>query len=149
MPPTFADLGVPPRSRRRARTRGITTPFPIQAATLPDALAGRDVSGRAPTGSGKTMAFGVPLVAAGSGRARAPPALVLVPTRELAAQICQNCAPLPRPKRPWRRGRLRRRRLRPAAASAGPRGRHRVACPGRLEDLIQQRGSTSVTSTSS
>ena len=62
MPPTFAELGVPADLVAVLDRRGITTPFPIQAATLPDTLAGRDISGRAPTGSGKTLAFGLPLV---------------------------------------------------------------------------------------
>ena len=72
------------------RRAGVETPFPIQAATIPDALAGRDVLGRAPTGSGKTLAFGLPMVARLAGapsRPQAPRGLVLAPTRELAAQI--------------------------------------------------------------
>ncbi len=81
--------------------QGINTPFPIQAATLPDCLAGRDVCGRAPTGSGKTLAFGLAILsrlatrpdAARRGR-RHPSALVLVPTRELAAQIEEVVTPL-------------------------------------------------------
>jgi superfamily II DNA/RNA helicase len=84
---SFADLGVPADVVDRLARRGVTDPFPIQAATLPDALAGRDVCGRAPTGSGKTLAFGIPLVTrVGRARPRRPRALVLVPTRELAAQ---------------------------------------------------------------
>jgi superfamily II DNA/RNA helicase len=79
--------------------RGITTPRPIQARTLPDALAGRDVLGRAETGSGKTLAFGLPLlvrIAAANGKrtARQPRALVLVPTRELADQVHDELLPL-------------------------------------------------------
>jgi superfamily II DNA/RNA helicase len=86
---TFASLGVPTSLARSLAGRGIAEPFPIQAATLPDALAGRDVSGRAPTGSGKTIAFGLAIAAAVKGRSapRRPVALVLVPTRELAAQV--------------------------------------------------------------
>src|SRR3954451_13458973 len=61
--PTFAALGVPARISDGLEARGIATPFPVQSATLPDALAGRDVCGRAPTGSGKTIAFGIPLIA--------------------------------------------------------------------------------------
>ena len=95
MPPTFAELGVPADLVAVLDRRGITTPFPIQAATLPDTLAGRDISGRAPTGSGKTLAFGLPLVlnvtAARPGR---PTGLVLVPTRELAEQVRRELAPL-------------------------------------------------------
>jgi superfamily II DNA/RNA helicase len=79
--------------------RGIITPRPIQARTLPDALAGRDVLGRAETGSGKTLAFGLPLlvrIATGSGKraARQPRGLVLVPTRELADQVHDELLPL-------------------------------------------------------
>ncbi len=88
VPPTFADLGVPTRLCERLDVLGITEPFPVQAATLPDALAGRDVCGKAPTGSGKTIAFGLPLVARIEKAApRRPKALVLVPTRELASQV--------------------------------------------------------------
>jgi superfamily II DNA/RNA helicase len=88
MPPTFADLGVPARLCARLDELGIAEPFPVQAATIPDALAGRDVCGKAPTGSGKTIAFGLPLLArVGRARARRPRALVLVPTRELASQV--------------------------------------------------------------
>ena len=85
---TFAHLGVPDSILNALTRRGITHPFEIQAATVPDALAGRDICGRAPTGSGKTLAFGIPLVA-GVGRAepKRPRALVLAPTRELAEQI--------------------------------------------------------------
>jgi superfamily II DNA/RNA helicase len=88
MPPTFADLGVPARLCARLDELGITAPFPVQAATLPDALAGRDVCGKAPTGAGKTIAFGLPLLARVEKAApRRPKALVLVPTRELASQV--------------------------------------------------------------
>ena len=88
MPPTFADLGVPARLCERLDVLGITEPFPVQAATLPDALAGRDVCGKAPTGSGKTIAFGLPMLARIEKAApRRPKGLVLVPTRELASQV--------------------------------------------------------------
>jgi superfamily II DNA/RNA helicase len=84
----FADLGVPANLCALLARRGMAEPFPIQAATLPDALAGRDVCGRAPTGSGKTLAFGLAIAArVGPARPRRPRALVLVPTRELAAQV--------------------------------------------------------------
>ena len=63
MPPTFAALGVPAHLCARLDELGITEPFPVQAATVPDGLAGRDVCGKAPTGSGKTIAFGLPLLA--------------------------------------------------------------------------------------
>jgi superfamily II DNA/RNA helicase len=88
MPPTFAALGVPAALCARLDELGIATPFPVQAATLPDALAGRDVCGKAPTGSGKTIAFGLPLLARIEKAApRRPRGLVLVPTRELASQV--------------------------------------------------------------
>jgi superfamily II DNA/RNA helicase len=95
----FAELGVPPNLTAALAARGVTTPRPIQAHSLPDALAGRDVLGRAETGSGKTLAFGLPLLlrtAAGSGerRARQPRGLVLVPTRELADQVRDELLPL-------------------------------------------------------
>ncbi|MBB2990184.1 superfamily II DNA/RNA helicase [Mycolicibacterium iranicum] len=140
--PTFADLGVPAPLVAALTERGIDEPFPIQAATLPDALAGRDVLGRGKTGSGKTLAFSLPLVAALTGvrrQASRPSGLVLAPTRELATQITATLEPL--------------------AAAAGLRvttiyggvsqGRQVsalrggvdivVACPGRLEDLMQQK----------
>ena len=78
---------------------GVTEPFPIQAATLPNALAGRDVLGRARTGSGKTLAFGLALLARTAGRRaepKRPLALVLVPTRELAQQVSDALAPYAR-----------------------------------------------------
>jgi superfamily II DNA/RNA helicase len=96
----FASLGLPTPVVRALRQSGITTPFPIQAATIPDALAGRDVLGRGQTGSGKTLAFGLPVLAriAASGRSapRRPKALVLVPTRELAMQVNDVLLPLAR-----------------------------------------------------
>jgi superfamily II DNA/RNA helicase len=96
---SFADCGVPARIVAALHARGIDTPFPIQAATLPDSLAGRDVLGRGRTGSGKTVAFAVPTLAtlSASGRRRAPHtprALVLVPTRELAIQVAETMQPL-------------------------------------------------------
>jgi superfamily II DNA/RNA helicase len=90
---------VPTTLTAALAARGITSPRPIQARTVPDALAGRDVLGRAETGSGKTLAFGLPLLvrtATGSGRrqARRPRGLVLVPTRELADQVHDELVPL-------------------------------------------------------
>src|SRR5437867_127243 len=85
---TFAALGATDVIVDRLAARGIVAPFPIQAAAIPDALAGRDICGRAPTGSGKTIAFGIPLLTRVTpGSARRPHGLVLVPTRELAAQV--------------------------------------------------------------
>ncbi len=95
----FAALGLPELAVERLARDGITTPFPIQSATIPDALAGKDVLGRGQTGSGKTLAFGLPLIArlleSGLKReARRPHALILVPTRELAMQVSDALEPL-------------------------------------------------------
>ncbi|WP_435187923.1 DEAD/DEAH box helicase [Streptomyces sp. bgisy126] len=92
----FAELGLPAEVLRVLGRLGVDEPFPIQAATVPDALAGRDVLGRGRTGSGKTLAFGLPLLVRTAGRraeARRPLALVLVPTRELAQQVTDALAP--------------------------------------------------------
>jgi superfamily II DNA/RNA helicase len=95
MSPSFASLGVPTRLVEALGHAGITKPFPVQLLTIPDALAGRDVCGKAKTGSGKTLAFGLPLLArveqSTPGR---PRALVLVPTRELAGQVTEVLEPL-------------------------------------------------------
>jgi superfamily II DNA/RNA helicase len=143
LPCSFRQLGVPGELLTVLARQGITTAFPIQAATLPDALAGRDVLGRGRTGSGKTLAFAIPTITtlARSGLRRSaghPRALVLVPTRELANQVADTFALL--------------------AAGLGQRittvyggvGQGRqvsalrggidvlIACPGRLEDLLGQ-----------
>ena len=94
--PSFAELGLPGPVVRALEANGFTEPFPIQAATLPDALAGRDLLGRGQTGSGKTLAFGLALLsrlAGGRSSARTPRGLVLVPTRELAQQVVDALAP--------------------------------------------------------
>src|SRR5262245_10555209 len=92
---SFAALGVDPRLVDALELAGITAPFPIQALTIPDAVAGRDVCGKAKTGSGKTLAFGLPLLAiAGEAAPNHPHAVVLVPTRELALQVSEVLAPL-------------------------------------------------------
>jgi superfamily II DNA/RNA helicase len=98
---SFLDLGVPTKLVTVLADLGITAPFPIQTATLPDSLAGRDVLGRGRTGSGKTYAFALPVIArlATSGTPRRPGrprALILAPTRELATQIDATLAPLAR-----------------------------------------------------
>src|SRR5918996_2742887 len=91
----FSALGVSADLSSRLAEHGVTEPFPIQAATIPAALAGRDICGRAPTGSGKTLAFGIPLVSrVGRARPSRPKALVLAPTRELATQIERALTPL-------------------------------------------------------
>ncbi|HEX5365906.1 MAG TPA: DEAD/DEAH box helicase [Acidimicrobiales bacterium] len=141
--PSFADLGVPAPLCATLARRGIAEPFPVQVATVPDALAGRDVAGQAPTGSGKTLAFALAVasraVAAGPPESRRPRALVLVPTRELAAQVRSELAAL-----------VDERVHGPVAALYGgvgygaqrtalARGASAVvACPGRLEDLVAQ-----------
>jgi superfamily II DNA/RNA helicase len=94
---SFDELGLPEPLSAALAKAGITTPFPIQAATLPDALAGRDVLGRAQTGSGKTLAFGLALLTrlqGGKARPKHTRALVLVPTRELAMQVADALVPL-------------------------------------------------------
>jgi superfamily II DNA/RNA helicase len=98
---TFAALGLPAPLVSALAAADIHAPFAIQARALPDALAGRDVLGRAQTGSGKTLAFGLPILAtlaasAGKRREKAPRALVLVPTRELAGQVADAIEPLGR-----------------------------------------------------
>ncbi|WP_354639491.1 DEAD/DEAH box helicase [Kitasatospora camelliae] len=93
---SFAELEMPKALLGALAGQGVTEPFPIQAATLPDSLAGRDVLGRGRTGSGKTLAFGLPLLARTAGRrasTRRPLALVLVPTRELAQQVTEALSP--------------------------------------------------------
>jgi superfamily II DNA/RNA helicase len=96
---SFSELGVPAELVSVLTASGISTPFPIQAATLPDSLAGRDVLGRGRTGSGKTYAFVIPVVARlaasrAKPRAKRPRALIMAPTRELATQIDATLAPL-------------------------------------------------------
>src|SRR3954464_12694802 len=83
----FSALGVSAAVEHALAARGIVEPFRIQSLVLPDALAGRDVLAKAPTGSGKTIAFGIPLVERVSGDGSSPEALVLAPTRELALQV--------------------------------------------------------------
>ncbi|MET8943362.1 DEAD/DEAH box helicase [Streptomyces sp. NPDC004542] len=138
---TFAELDMPARLLAALGTEGVTVPFPIQAATLPNALAGRDVLGRGRTGSGKTLAFGLPVLARLDGQRaepRQPLALVLVPTRELAQQVTDALTPYARALR-----------LRLATVVGGMSiGRQAgalrggaeivVATPGRLKDLIER-----------
>ena len=138
---SFAAAGVPAPLVAALAAAGITAPFPIQAATLPDALAGRDILGRGQTGSGKTLGFSIPLAARladGYTSACRPRGLVLVPTRELASQVQAVLAPLAEsvgltvatiyggvPQRPQ-------------VANLRGRADIVVACPGRLADLIEQ-----------
>ncbi|MDE0573288.1 DEAD/DEAH box helicase [Demequina sp. B12] len=148
MTQTFADLGVPATLVRNLERDGKTTPFPIQASTLPQTLAGRDVLGRGKTGSGKTLAFSLPVVARigaknpggkpGRTAPGRPKALILAPTRELATQIDAVISPLASDLNLT------------TTTIFGGVSQHRqevalrrgvdivVACPGRLEDLMGQ-----------
>ena len=141
--PSFAELGVPAALTRLLAEDGVSSPFPIQAATLPDSLAGRDVLGRGRTGSGKTLAFALPVLTrlsqSGSTRQpKRPRALILAPTRELALQIETALKPLAEALD-----------LRTMSIFGGVGQNPQVtklsrgvdivvACPGRLEDLIAQ-----------
>ena len=139
--PTFASLGVPAPLAATLTAAGIDAPFPIQAAVLPDALAGADILGRGRTGSGKTLAFAIPMaarLAGGHTSAGRPRGLVLVPTRELASQVQDVLRPLAKAAG-----------LRVATIFGGTSQRPQVtalhnrvdvivACPGRLADLIEQ-----------
>ena len=140
---SFGALGVPAPLLAPLTASGITSPFPIQASTLPDSLAGRDVLGRGKTGSGKTLAFSIPLAARlgasrSSTRAGHPRGLVLAPTRELATQIAATLAPLAKAYGLTTTtifgGVNQNRQV--AALEAG--ADVVVACPGRLEDLMGQ-----------
>ncbi|WP_415957143.1 DEAD/DEAH box helicase [Streptomyces sp. 021-4] len=93
---TFGDLGLPDGIVRKLAQNGVTAPFPIQAATIPDALAGKDILGRGRTGSGKTLSFGLPLLASLSGgttEKKKPRGIILTPTRELAMQVADALQP--------------------------------------------------------
>ncbi|MEU8918406.1 DEAD/DEAH box helicase [Streptomyces nigrescens] len=143
LPPaeTFTELDVPSALLAALSAEGMSAPFPIQAATLPNSLAGRDVLGRGRTGSGKTLAFGLALLARTAGQRaepRQPLALVLVPTRELAQQVTDALTPYARSLK-----------LRLATVVGGMSiGRQSsalrggvevvVATPGRLKDLIER-----------
>jgi superfamily II DNA/RNA helicase len=138
---TFASLGVPAPLVAALEATGITVPFPIQAATLPDALAGRDILGRAQTGSGKTLAFSLPLVARladGYSMACRPRGLVLVPTRELASQVQAVLVPLARAMGLRTAVIFGGTSQNPQVQALRDRADIVVACPGRLADLIEQ-----------
>jgi superfamily II DNA/RNA helicase len=140
--PSFAELGLPPGLTDALARTGIIEPFPIQAAAIPDVLTGRDLLGRAATGAGKTLAFGLPLIARlEQGRAvpLRPRGLVLVPTRELAMQVTDALAPL---------GQSRGVSVRVVAGGLPIQKQLQalrrgvdvlVATPGRLVDLIERR----------
>ena len=93
---TFGDLGLPEGVVRKLAQNGVTSPFPIQAATIPDALAGKDILGRGRTGSGKTLSFGLPMLTQLSGghtEKKKPRGIILTPTRELAMQVADALQP--------------------------------------------------------
>jgi len=138
---TFSSLGVPQPLVAALASAGISTPFPIQAATLPDALAGRDILGRGRTGSGKTLGFSLPLaarLATGHTMACRPRGLVLVPTRELASQVEAVLVPLARAMGLSVTSIFGGVPQRPQVAALRNRTDIVVACPGRLTDLIEQ-----------
>ena len=138
---SFADLGVSRAAVGALHEQGIAEPFPIQQLVVPDVLAGLDVCAKSPTGSGKTLAFAIPLLDRIEAGDRRPAALVLAPTRELAAQIVDAARPV-----------ARARALRIAAVYGGVgiqkqareagQAHVLVATPGRLEDLLARRALT-------
>ncbi|MGQ1796359.1 DEAD/DEAH box helicase [Kocuria oceani] len=145
---TFTDLGVPKALSAVLAQQGIEQAFPIQEKTLPDSLAGRDVLGRGKTGSGKTVAFALPLVSrlaglSGNGaraarRANRPTGLVLAPTRELATQIDRTVAPIAEAAGLTTTvifGGVSQKNQEKALAKGADIV---IACPGRLEDLLKQ-----------
>ncbi|ALJ18922.1 DEAD/DEAH box helicase [Microbacterium sp. No. 7] len=140
---SFLSLGVPENLAAVLAADGKTEPFPIQRDTLPDALAGRDVLGRGRTGSGKTIAFSLPLVARLAGGRRAgrgrPRGLVLAPTRELATQITATIAPLAEASGLTVTTIFGGVSQRPQEQALARGVDIVVACPGRLEDLMKQK----------
>tara|TARA_Y100001958_G_scaffold154402_1_gene143302 strand:+ start:604 stop:2025 length:1422 start_codon:yes stop_codon:yes gene_type:complete len=138
MSTTFSKLGVPQWVSEALERQGITEPFQIQKITIKEGLDGDDICGRAPTGSGKTLAFGIPLVVrTKAAKPRKPQSLILAPTRELAEQICKEL-------RAFSGKRIVS--VVYGGVSYGPQRKALakgvdilVACPGRLEDLIEQR----------
>jgi superfamily II DNA/RNA helicase len=140
-PATFGSLGVPAPLVATLDAAGITAPFPIQAATLPDALAGRDILGQGRTGSGKTLGYSLPLVARladGHTMACRPRGLVLMPTRELASQVREVLLPLARVVGLSVTAVFGGTAQRPQVTALRDRADIVVACPGRLADLIEQ-----------
>src|ERR1700761_8499521 len=138
---SFAAAGVPAPLVAALAGAGITAPFPIPAATLPDALAGRDILGRGQTGSGKTLGFCIPLAARladGHTSACRPRGLVLVPTRELAGQVHAVLAPLAESMGLTVATIFGGVPQKPQVAKLRARADIVVACPGRLADLIEQ-----------
>ncbi|GAB2584049.1 DEAD/DEAH box helicase [Streptomyces capparidis] len=138
---TFAELRLPEALLGALRHQGITVPFPIQAATLPDSLAGRDILGRGQTGSGKTLAFGLAVLARIAGQRaepRRPRGLILVPTRELAQQVTDALAPYARALRLRTTAVVGGMSINRQAASLRDGADVVVATPGRLADLVER-----------
>ncbi|MFF3766979.1 DEAD/DEAH box helicase [Streptomyces sp. NPDC001922] len=144
LPPVegFAELDLPPELIRTMTSLAVREPFPIQAITLPNALAGRDVLGRARTGSGKTLAFGLPLLVRTAGRradAKRPLGLVLVPTRELAQQVSDALEPYAQVLGLRLATVVGGLSIGRQAASLRTGAEVVVATPGRLTDLVSRR----------
>ncbi len=138
---TWAELGLPEPLLRALAEAGITTPFPIQSATIPDALAGRDVLGRAQTGSGKTLAFGLAMLTrldGGKARPKRPRALILVPTRELAMQVADSLTPLAKSLGLWCRTAVGGMAFTRQADALSRGVDLLIATPGRLSDHVRQ-----------
>ncbi|MGW4512364.1 DEAD/DEAH box helicase [Streptomyces sp. NPDC004393] len=137
----FAGLDMPAGLLKTLAAQGVTTPFPIQAATLPNSLAGRDLLGRGRTGSGKTLAFGLALLARTAGlraEPKAPLALVLVPTRELAQQVTDALTPYATAVNLRLATVVGGLSITKQAATLRRGAEVLVATPGRLNDLVAQ-----------
>ncbi|KUN23339.1 DEAD/DEAH box helicase [Streptomyces antibioticus] len=137
----FADLDMPAGLLKTLTAQGVTTPFPIQGATLPNSLAGRDLLGRGRTGSGKTLAFGLALLARTSGlraQPKAPLALVLVPTRELAQQVTDALTPYATAVNLRMATVVGGLSITKQAATLRRGAEVLVATPGRLNDLVER-----------
>ncbi|WP_030586737.1 DEAD/DEAH box helicase [Streptomyces anulatus] len=137
----FADLDMPAALLKTLAAQGVTEPFPIQGATLPNSLAGRDILGRGRTGSGKTLAFGLALLARTAGRRsepRAPLAMVLVPTRELAQQVTDALTPYATAVNLRMATVVGGMSITKQSATLRRGAEVLVATPGRLKDLIER-----------
>ncbi|MGW4490663.1 DEAD/DEAH box helicase [Streptomyces sp. NPDC004376] len=137
----FADMELPAALLKCLAAQGVTTPFPIQAAALPNALAGRDLLGRGRTGSGKTLAFGLAVLARTAGlraQPKAPLALVLVPTRELAQQVTDALTPYATAVNLRMATVVGGLSITKQAATLRRGVEVLVACPGRLNDLVER-----------
>ena len=140
MSTTFAALGVSDDIVDALADRGITEPFPVQELTIPDALAGRDVCGKAKTGSGKTLAFGIPMIErVGIAEPAAPRGLVLVPTRELAVQVATELTLLAEARDRTVQAVYGGTDMEKQIRDLKKRADIVVATPGRLIDLIERK----------